>query len=39
MFHAPIEIGDPRGERYEEVEALIDTGATYTVVPASRLRH
>jgi clan AA aspartic protease len=29
-----IEVGDPAGQRYETVEALVDTGATYTTVPA-----
>lgn len=37
-FRVTIEIGDPVGERYERVEALVDTGATYTVVPAFTLR-
>jgi predicted aspartyl protease len=37
-FHVTIEVGDPQGRRYEAVEALVDTGATYTVVPASMLR-
>jgi len=37
-FRYPIEIGDPQGERYERVEALVDTGASYTVLPASLLR-
>ena len=37
-FKVAIEIGDPRGERWERVEALVDTGATYSVVPASILR-
>jgi clan AA aspartic protease len=32
-FHVSVEIGDPRGERYERVEALVDTGASDTVVP------
>ncbi len=36
-FHVTIEIGDPAGQRFASVEALVDTGATYTVVPASRL--
>ena len=36
-FRVAIEIGDPRGERYEQVEALVDTGATYTTAPASLL--
>jgi predicted aspartyl protease len=33
----PIEIGDPRGTRFETVEATVDTGATYTVVPSRTL--
>ena len=38
VFQVSIEIGDPRGERYERVDAVVDTGATYTLAPASRLR-
>lgn len=34
----PIEIGDEHGERWEAIEALVDTGATYTTVPAPLLR-
>ena len=30
----PIEIGDPRGTRFETVEATVDTGTMYTVVPS-----
>ena len=37
-FRVSIEIGDPRGERYEQVEALVETGATYTTAPASILQ-
>jgi len=37
-FRVAIEIGDPRGERYEQVEALVDTGATYTTAPSSLLQ-
>ncbi len=37
-FRVRIEVGDPHGERFLPVEALADTGATYTVVPASLLR-
>ena len=33
-FRVSIEVGDPLGQRYETVEALVDTGATYTVLPA-----
>jgi len=28
-----IEIGDPQGQRYEPMEALADTGSSYTWVP------
>jgi clan AA aspartic protease len=36
-FFVRIEVGDPEGATYEPVEALVDTGATYTSVPASLL--
>ena len=32
-FTVPIEIGDPLGRRFESVDALVDTGASDTVVP------
>jgi len=38
VFRVPIEIGDPAGERFQPVEALVDTGATNTMVPAPVLR-
>jgi clan AA aspartic protease len=31
--HYAIEVGDLAGERFEPMEAMIDTGATYTWVP------
>jgi aspartyl protease family protein len=37
-FRVQIEIGDANGECWETVEALVDTGATYTTVPAPLLR-
>ena len=37
-FRVEIEVGDPGGRRYEVVEALVDSGATYTTLPASMLR-
>ncbi len=37
-FHYTIEVGDPQGDRFETVEALVDTGATYTTLPSSMLR-
>ncbi|MCS7207102.1 MAG: aspartyl protease family protein [Dehalococcoidia bacterium] len=36
-FRVPLEIGNPQGQRREKVEALVNTGTTYTVVPASVL--
>jgi predicted aspartyl protease len=36
-FRIQIEIGDPTGQRFESVEALVDTGATYTTLSASLL--
>ena len=36
-FNVGVEIGDPEGRRYEPVEALVDTGATYTSVPGPLL--
>ncbi|MBM3946367.1 MAG: hypothetical protein FJ315_03060 [SAR202 cluster bacterium] len=37
-FRVTIGVGDPPGQRYEPVDALVDTGATYTTLPASFLR-
>ena len=37
-FWVDLEIGDPRSTRFEMINALVDTGATYTVLPASLLR-
>jgi len=36
-FRAAIDIGDPQGQRWETIEALVDTGAGYTWIPASTL--
>lgn len=33
-----LEVWDPEGQRWEAVEALVDTGASHTTVPASVLR-
>jgi clan AA aspartic protease len=38
-FQATVEIGDADGKRYEAVEALVDTGSTYTWVPRDVLQH
>ena len=32
-FRATFEIGDPQGLRWEVVEAVVDTGASYTWAP------
>ncbi len=37
-FSVPIEIGRPAGKRYEPVDALVDTAASYTLISASLLR-
>ncbi len=37
VFSVQIEIGDFDGSRFESVEALADTGATYTMLPRSVL--
>ena len=36
--HITIEVGDPRGERFEPVEVMVDTGSTFTSVPTDLLR-
>ena len=36
-FAATAEIGDPAGQRYETIEAIVDTGSTYTWVPKDAL--
>ena len=37
-FRHRIDVGDPQGARFETVEALVDTGASYSVVPAPLLQ-
>lgn len=37
-FFYAMEIGDPDGLRFERMDALVDTGASYTTLPASTLR-
>jgi len=42
VFYVTIGLGDAQGERFEEVRALVDTGATWTWVPEDileRLEH
>ena len=36
-FNVEIEIGDPDGQRFERVDALVDSGATYSFIPSSLL--
>ena len=36
-FRVRIEVGASEHERFEPVEVLVDTGATYTVLPRTRL--
>ena len=36
-FRVSVEIGDVNGAAWEPVDALVDTGATYTTVPAALL--
>lgn len=38
IFNVKLEIGNPQGERYEVVEAMVDSGSTYTTLPASLLQ-
>ena len=33
IFNITIEVGDRQGEQFEEVEALVDTGAVTTMLP------
>ena len=37
-IHVTIEVGDMRGEQFEPVEVMVDTGSTFTTVPAPLLR-
>jgi aspartyl protease family protein len=37
-FAITIEAGDPQARRFRSIEALVDTGASYTTLPGSLLR-
>lgn len=37
VFRVKIEIGDPSGQRFESVDAVVDTGASYSQAPKSLL--
>ena len=36
-FIVTIEVGDTQGQRFEQVDALVDTGTTLTTLPTSLL--
>ena len=36
-FRYPVEIGNPSGTQFELVNPMVDTGATYSFMPASML--
>ena len=38
IFFTPVEIAGPDQERFETIDALVDTGASYSMMPASLLR-
>ena len=33
-----IEVGDPQGSQFEELDVIVDTGSTYTAVPREMLQ-
>ncbi len=37
IFNYVFDVGDPQGQRFESVEAMVDTGSTFTVLPATLL--
>ena len=36
-FAVQLEVADPEGRQFETVEAMVDSGATYTTLPTSML--
>ena len=34
----PLGIGDPQGRRFENIEAIVDTGSTFTAIPRGTLQ-
>ena len=36
--YVTIQVGELRGERFQTVEVMVDTGATFSTVPATLLR-
>ena len=37
-FTVPLQVADPRGRQFIQIEALVDTGATHTLLPRDVLR-
>ena len=37
IFNVPVRVSDPMGERFADVEAMVDTGSTCAVFPESLL--
>lgn len=37
-FHVDIQVAAPGSQRFDQFDALVDSGATYLTVPRSRLR-
>ena len=38
-FTTAIEVGDPGGRRWQQVDVLVDSGATFTMLPRSLLEN
>ena len=36
-FTVPVQVGDSNGRAFVDIQALVDTGSTYTSIPASIL--
>jgi len=37
-FDVTMQVGNPQGSNFESIDAMVDTGVTYTVLPSSMLR-
>ncbi len=37
MFRVPLQVAAPSGDRFVDVEAVVDTGASYTLLPSRLL--
>ena len=38
VFSVPVEVGDPQGVQFQTLEALVDTGSSYTALPQTVLQ-